>query len=157
MSWKLISVRDVAHNLEIDGINAILEKGGKQARKSNVDAYIDIILRANKKTLTGAKKMLADTLAEIFEETGWTQKWLERGIEQGMERGIEQGMERGMERGIERGIEQGMERGREESLETVVRNASVQGLSLDIIQTITGLDKNTIITIQTKEKWKVKK
>ena len=40
--------------------------------------------------------------------------------------------------------EEGMERG----VETVARNALAQGLPIDVIQTITGLDKDAIIRIE---------
>ena len=132
-------LKSLTNNLEIRNINAILEKGNEQAKEGGIDAYIDIILRANEKTLTEAKKMrkwestlfeIAERngmdLLEIAERNGMYQKWVDQGIEKGREEGMEKG------------------------LETVVRNASAQGLSLDIIQTITGLDKNTIIGIQGK-------
>ena len=56
--------------------------------------------------------------------------------------------EEGREEGMEAGMEVGMEKGREEGMETVARNALAQGLSIDVIQTITGLDRDAIIRIE---------
>ena len=60
----------------------------------------------------------------------------EEGIEEGMERGIEQGMKRGIGQGIEQGIEQG--------LEQTARNALAEGVPVELVQKITGLDLETI-------------
>ena len=48
-------------------------------------------------------------------------------------------------------FEEGMEKGMEKGLESVARNALAQGLPVDVIQTITGLDKNAIVNIQAKQ------
>jgi len=48
------------------------------------------------------------------------------------EEGIEEGMERGREEGIEQGLEQ------------TARNALAEGVSLELVQKITGLDLETI-------------
>ncbi|MHC6201647.1 RpnC/YadD family protein [Breznakiellaceae bacterium SP9] len=45
----------------------------------------------------------------------------------------------------EEGIEEGMEKGMEKKEEEIIRNAAKAGLSFDIIQQITGADKDTII------------
>ncbi|MHC6202030.1 Rpn family recombination-promoting nuclease/putative transposase, partial [Breznakiellaceae bacterium SP9] len=65
--------------------------------------------------------------------------------EEGWEDGIEEGMEKGIEIGTEKGIEIGTEKGIEKKEEEVIRNAAKAGLSFDIIQQITGADKDTII------------
>jgi len=54
--------------------------------------------------------------------------------------------EEGMEDGLEKGREEGMEKGREET----ARNALSQGLSVDIVQKITGLDMEAIVKIKEK-------
>ena len=56
--------------------------------------------------------------------------------------------EEGMEAGREEGREEGMEKGVEKGVETVARNALAQGLSIEVIQTITGLDRDAIIRIE---------
>jgi predicted transposase/invertase (TIGR01784 family) len=48
------------------------------------------------------------------------------------------------EEGLEEGLEKGIEKGREEEREEVARNALAQGLSLEFVQKITGLDPETI-------------
>ena len=58
---------------------------------------------------------------------------------------FEEGLEKGMEQGIEKGMEQGIEKG----IEKTARNALANGLSLELIQTITGLDMETIKHLQT--------
>ena len=62
----------------------------------------------------------------------------QRGIEQGIERGIEQGIERGIERGIE-----------QEKMH-VIQKSLQNGLDVDLISKITGVDKQEIIKIQQK-------
>ena len=52
--------------------------------------------------------------------------------------------EEGMERGREEGIEQGMERGIEQGLEQTARNALAEGVPVELVQKITGLDLETI-------------
>ena len=52
------------------------------------------------------------------------------------------------EEGMEDGLEKGMEKGREEGREETARNALAQGLSIDIVQKITGLDMETIKNLQ---------
>jgi predicted transposase YdaD len=42
------------------------------------------------------------------------------------------------------GVERGFERGREKGREEIARNALMNGLSIDLIHTITGLDADTI-------------
>jgi len=79
-----------------------------------------------------------DALAVRYEEG------MEKGMEKGREEGLEEGMEKGREEGMEKGREEGMEKGREET----ARNALAQGLSIEIIQKITGLDMETIKNLQ---------
>ena len=52
--------------------------------------------------------------------------------------------EEGREQGIEQGIEQGMERGRGQGLEQTARNALAEGVPVELVQKITGLDLETI-------------
>ena len=52
----------------------------------------------------------------------------------------EEGLEDGLEKGMEKGREEGLAEGREE----IARNALAEGVSMEIIQKITGLDIETI-------------
>ena len=56
----------------------------------------------------------------------------------------EEGMEDGMEKGMEKGIEKGREKGRED----IARNALAKSIPVELIHDITGLDIETIKTLQ---------
>ena len=60
--------------------------------------------------------------------------------EEGREEGMEKGREEGMGKGIEKGREEGMEKGKKET----ARNALAEGVSIELVQKITGLDLETI-------------
>jgi len=57
---------------------------------------------------------------------------------------FEDGLEEGLERGLEKGLEEGLERG----MEKTARNALAEGLPMETIQKITGLDMETIAGLQ---------
>jgi predicted transposase/invertase (TIGR01784 family) len=65
---------------------------------------------------------------------------------EGREEGLEKGREEGLEEGIEKGLEKGLEKGKEE----IAKNALAKGLSLDIIQDITGLSIEAIRNLTTR-------
>ncbi|MDR0300863.1 MAG: hypothetical protein LBI04_00935 [Treponema sp.] len=52
------------------------------------------------------------------------------------------------EDGMEKGLERGMAKGREDGLEFTAYKALVEGLSMDLVQKITGLDMDTIEEIK---------
>ena len=68
----------------------------------------------------------------------------EDGFEKGMEKGLEKGLEQGMEKGLEKGLEQGMEKGLEQGKLEIAKKSLQQGLDMDTIVMITGLDKKVI-------------
>jgi len=109
----LESLRD---GLKKSRLNAIFEEGKKWAREINIDAYMDVVLRANKKTILEVGKMKAPPLEEILREAGFLSKW-EKQI-------------RVQER----------EQGKEE----VARNALAKGSSPEFVHEITGLPMETI-------------
>ena len=74
------------------------------------------------------------------------QVWFEEGMEEGLEKGREEGLEEGLEKGREEGLEEGLEKGREET----ARNALAEGVSIEIIQKITGLDMGAIEKLREK-------
>ena len=53
-----------------------------------------------------------------------------------------------IEYSTKKGLEQGLKEGLEQGLETAARNALAQGASLDFVQKITGLDIQTITSLQ---------
>jgi predicted transposase/invertase (TIGR01784 family) len=100
-----------------------------------------------------------DILKEFFEQnaaevmnmliTEWkledAQKvWYEDGIEEGIVRGREEGIGIGIEKGREEGREEGIEKGKE----SIARNALAKGLTPELICSITGLDMETIKSLQ---------
>ncbi|MCL2191043.1 MAG: hypothetical protein FWB79_03535 [Treponema sp.] len=60
-----------------------------------------------------------------------------------METALEVEREEGFEKGVEKGIEKGMERG----VETVAVNALAEGMPIDLVRKITGLDTETITSL----------
>ena len=99
----LNSLRD---GLKESRLNVIYEEEKKRGPEMPLDAYMDVIIRANKKTYMEVNKMWRDTLVEVLEETGALPqvieaivekregKWEEQGRVQGLEQGLEQGRER---------------------------------------------------------------
>jgi flagellar biosynthesis/type III secretory pathway protein FliH len=81
-------------------------------------------------------------------EAAGEKKGIVKGIVIGREEGIEIGREEGIEIGREEGIEIGMEKGEAVGLakgqEKMVINCNLNGLSMEIIQSITGLSKEKI-------------
>jgi predicted transposase/invertase (TIGR01784 family) len=75
--------------LEAHSLDAILKKSWKRERKEKIDAYLDVILRANPKTNLEVHKMRAATFEEVFTEAGIIPEWIERGRQQGTEQGKE--------------------------------------------------------------------
>ena len=65
------------------------------------------------------------------------------GLAKGIEKGIEKGREEGLSRGREEGLSKGRAEGREALMETA-RNALAKGMSLELVQDITGLDMKTL-------------
>ena len=70
---------------------------------------------------------------------------LEEALEVEHEEGFEEGHEVGLEAGRKAGLEEGREAGFEEGREEIARNALAEGMNLEIIRKITGLDAETIL------------
>ena len=65
-------------------------------------------------------------------------KWRE-GRAEGIKEGIEQGLTQGRQEGIEIGEERGIAKGREDGILTVVYTAFEQGLSTEVIASLTHM------------------
>jgi predicted transposase/invertase (TIGR01784 family) len=52
--------------------------------------------------------------------------------------------EEAWEYGLEEGLEKGLEKGREQGIMDTARNALAEGASIEFVQTITGLDMETV-------------
>jgi predicted transposase/invertase (TIGR01784 family) len=83
-----------------------------------------------------------EVLGMLMKEWNWDDALAVR-YREGREEGIEEGREEGWEGGLEKGIEKGIEK--------TARNALMNGLSIELIQTITGLDEDTIRNLQYQE------
>ena len=69
-------------------------------------------------------------------------KWREgraEGIKEGIEQGRKEGIEQGVEKGIEIGEERGIAKGREDGILTVIYTAFEQGLSTEVIASLTHM------------------
>jgi flagellar biosynthesis/type III secretory pathway protein FliH len=88
-------LKSLTNDLEVCDRDAILEESWKHRLNEKMDAYLDVIFRANPKAFLEVHKMRTATFEEVFTEAGIIPEWLERGRVQGLEQGIEQGTERG--------------------------------------------------------------
>jgi len=77
----------------------IVDEERKLGRKVNLDAYMDVLIRANPRAFmeveTMAKKR-KETFEEVFTEAGLIPEWMERGRVQGVERTIRNMLARSM-------------------------------------------------------------
>jgi hypothetical protein len=87
----LNSLRD---DLKESHLNVIHEEGKKRGREIDIDAYMDVVFRANIDTISEVDKMWQDTLYKILEEKGVVAVVQEEWKVQGREQGLEQGRER---------------------------------------------------------------
>jgi hypothetical protein len=80
-------LKSLTNDLAIKAANVILEEGRKWVNKSPLDAYLDIILRANPEIFLEVRNMANGTLTfeEVFTRAGIIPQWIEQGKEQGKE------------------------------------------------------------------------
>jgi predicted transposase/invertase (TIGR01784 family) len=119
-------------------VSAILKKGKGATREAPLNAYLEVLLRANPRVFLEAWRMANDTktFEEVFTEAGIIPQWIEQGIERGIEQGIEQG--------IERGIEQGIERGEEKKALAIAKNLLAKGWAVEDIAETTELPSEKV-------------
>jgi hypothetical protein len=82
-------LKSLTNDLEVRDMDAILIESWKRRCKEEIDAYLDIIFRANPKTYLEVQKMRYPTLEELLTESGQIPEWMERGRIQGIELGKE--------------------------------------------------------------------
>jgi hypothetical protein len=104
------------NDLKAQSLDAIMNNREKLEKESNMDAYIDVLFRANEKTLKEANAMLVDTLFEICERNGWNSDLIEKGRTKGME----------------------------QAMATIARNLLAEGSTPQFVQKITGLSLEEI-------------
>jgi hypothetical protein len=83
-------LKSLANDLKNDDAKTILEEAEKRGRETPMDAYWDVLLRANLKTFLEVRNMArAATFEEVLTEAGLIPEWMERGREEGREQGRE--------------------------------------------------------------------
>ena len=84
------------------------------------------------------KRLFPDGRPHMKYELDLYDKWRE-GRAEGIKEGIEQGLTQGRQEGIEIGEERGIAKGREDGILTVVYTAFEQGLSTEVIASLTHM------------------
>ncbi len=70
-----------------------------------------------------------------------------KGLEMGLEEGREKGREEGREKGREEGREEGREKGREEGLLAAAENMLKEGIPVEIVQKVTGIEDRRLMKL----------
>jgi hypothetical protein len=130
-------LKSLSNRLDTSALNRINEEVARQDKEAQIAAYLDVIVRANIKTMKEIVKMgeMPVELEQVLEETGWLARyeakcearWEAKGRAEGEARGEEIGRRKG-------GIE-------------IARNALTKGLSIEMIHDITGLPAEVITTL----------
>ena len=83
-------LKSLTNNLEIGTADAILKTGKKRVGQAPLDAYLDVILRANPEIFLEVQNMANGTMTfeEVFTKAGIIPQWIERGIEQEKEKTV---------------------------------------------------------------------
>ena len=110
-------------------LHSILKAGKEPGRSDYIAAYMDIIARANSKKFSEVIDMAtryptSEEVAEMISDSKVGSILMEKGIEKGRTEGIE--------------------RGSRQAMLATARNALAEGLSVSLVQKITGLDTETI-------------
>jgi len=83
-------LKALSNDLEARRLSVILKEREKRGPEASLDAYIDIILRANEKLISEVNNMKwQETLYELIEKNGMLPKMQEIAIEQGIVQGQE--------------------------------------------------------------------
>ncbi|MDR3182869.1 MAG: hypothetical protein LBT89_08135 [Planctomycetaceae bacterium] len=96
-------LRSLRNDLDAAGMDRVITQQEHADGKLSVEAYLQVILKANPFTFQEIQDMRGKTFDEVMEEAGVTAKWVNRGFVLGEERGIALGEERGIALGEERG------------------------------------------------------
>jgi hypothetical protein len=88
-------LKSLREDLKKSSLSVIYEEGKKRGRESNIEAYMDVVIRANPKVFLEVKTMAKrrETFEEVFTKAGIIPEWLERGRKEGREQGLEKGKE----------------------------------------------------------------
>jgi len=125
-------LKSLSNRLGVSEFNRMSIEISRVEKATQIAAYLDVIMRANAKTLKEVIKMSDITLEQVFEEVGWIAKWEARGEAKGEARGKAEGKAEGEARG--------------EELATlkIAKNMIDQGFSFETIVSITQLDPEKV-------------
>ena len=99
-----IWLKELDNRLSAPRLHRILEEITRLGKSVQTKAYLDVIIRANRKNLQEALKMgrtALPTLDEVLEEVGLTALWEARGVAMGEAKGVAIGEARGVAMGKE--------------------------------------------------------
>jgi flagellar biosynthesis/type III secretory pathway protein FliH len=71
----------------------------------------------------------------------------EKGLVEGHEKGLVEGHEKGLAEGLQKGREEGHQAGKQEGIFQVATTMKVQGLSIEIIERVTGLTRQELASL----------
>jgi hypothetical protein len=78
-------LKSLTYDLEVETANVILEEGQRRAEETPLDAYLDVLTRANPdiflEVQTMAKRKPRRSFEEVFTEAGIIPEWMARGEE----------------------------------------------------------------------------
>jgi hypothetical protein len=127
---KNLWLKSLTNDLETRDRDAILKESWKRRHKENIDAYLDVIFRANPKAFMEVYKMRAATFEEVFTEAGIIPEWMERGRAQG--------------------IVQGEAKGKAEKALDIAQNLVSLGVPFETVVSATQLDPEIVKTLYQK-------
>jgi len=87
-------LKSLVKDLKADNADSILYEIETSGNEAQLDAYLDVLVRANPEAFLEAMNMARrkrETFEEVFTRAGLIPEWIERGRVQGREQGLEQG------------------------------------------------------------------
>jgi len=123
--YENLWLKSLNGKLNTNSINKVVSEIKKQDKTINIEAYIDVISRANEKFFEEELRMGAKSFKEMVmtSDAVWIKEWLSK---------IEA-------KSIKKGMEKGKEKGEAEALAFVARNLKSDGMSNNLIAQYTGL------------------
>ena len=118
-----------------------LDQAMEELKKLSGDPGFNEIVQAR------AKEIMDDVSFRSAAKRQGIREGFEEGKEQGIKEGKEQGIKEGKEQGIKEGKEQGIKEGKEREKIKIAQMLLKSNVEIDVIQNVTGLDKNEIMKI----------
>jgi predicted transposase/invertase (TIGR01784 family) len=166
--YELVNLNDYSEK-EIQGfgdalslimlIDKLRDSGGERLLKHLPEDYLE---KLNLQIPPGMGKLLSDVIRVFLDKSnvdryeaesfvaniGKTDLKGYKGMFEAAIESIKEGREEARKEGIVQGIEQGLEQGLEKGIVLTARNALAKGLPMELIHDITGLDVETIKSLQ---------